>query len=77
MTAPAIAVAVGFGLTVGWGMGFSLTDRRPPLLALLTGIVAGVVILAASLGPDPELAGWSLILGCGAGLLSFSWKTWR
>jgi hypothetical protein len=72
ITVPAIVVAVGFGLTVGWGLGFSLPDRRPALFSLLFGLAAGAVSLVASLGST--MAAWSLVLGCGAGLVSFGLK---
>lgn len=68
MTVLASVVAVGFGLLMGWGLGGSSYPRRPVIAALLLGAATGGVILATSFGSDPSLAGWSLILGCGAAL---------
>ena len=66
MTATSAVVAVGFGLLVGWGLaGY---DRRPAVVALLCGMLAGGSLLVAGYGPDPSLGGGSLLLGCGAAL---------
>lgn len=72
MNAAAIVVAVGFGGLVGWGLGFSLPDTRPALVTLIVGLVIGAVILLTSFGSQPAMAGGSLILGCGAGLLALA-----
>lgn len=68
MTVPAAVVAVGFGLLMGWGLGGRSYPRLPVIIALLSGAAVGVVLLSTSSGSDPSLAGWSLILGCGAAL---------
>ncbi len=68
MTVPAAVVAIGFGLLMGWGLGGRSYPRLPVIAALLLGAAAGGVVLAVSFGSDPSLAGWSMILGCGAAL---------
>lgn len=64
-----MAVAVLFGLTMGWGLGRILDDLRPPLVACATAVVAGAVTWA--LGTDTSIiaGGAYLVLGCAAGLV--------
>lgn len=64
-----VVVSVDFGLAMGYGLGAFLDDVRPSLLALAVALAAGVTVLSASLGPDPEAVGGSLVLGAVAGLV--------
>src|SRR5690606_40104255 len=64
-----VVVSVAFGLAMGYGLGAFLDDVRPSLLALAVALAAGVTVLSASLGPDPEAVGGSLVLGAVAGLV--------
>lgn len=65
MDLAAAAVAVGFGLLMGWGLGDRAYPHRPITATLSVGAALGGAVLIASSG---SLAGWSLLLGCGGAL---------
>lgn len=74
MTAAGIVVTIGFGALVGWTLGFSLPESRPAIVALVSGALIGAAVLAF---PGPAMAGGSLLLGCGVGLLTLGLRLRR
>lgn len=72
MEARAIVVAVLFGALMGWGLGRTNPDARPIAGALAASVLGGAVLAATG----SSLAGWSLVLGCGAGLATLAPRLW-
>ena len=69
MSVGLVLVAVGFGFTMGFGLGDFLDDTRPPVVGLAVALLAGAAVLAGSVGSDPEAVGISLVVGSVAGFM--------
>jgi hypothetical protein len=69
MLALSLAVAVAFGLIMGWTLGRILDDLGPVIITLGAGSILGAVTWAMSTDASTATAGGSLLLGCAAGLV--------
>ncbi len=69
MAVSSAAVAVVFGLIMGWVMGRMLDDLRPIILTFAAGTVLGAVTWTVSSQVSTATGGASLVLGCVAGFL--------
>lgn len=65
-----VLIAAGFGAAMGFGLGAFLDDIRPSMVALAVALVAGVGVLAGSVGSRPREIGGSLVIGTVAAIVA-------